>query len=75
MARQHPSHQHTHTDQDHRTHGGQHTHSHTHTGVHTHTHPDVGTHDHPHTGPHAHAHPDEPLVVTTAPASAAQHRP
>ncbi|MFE7323563.1 hydrogenase nickel incorporation protein HypB [Streptomyces sp. NPDC057565] len=77
MARQHPSHQHphTHSNQDHRTHGGQHTHSHTHTGVHTHTHPDVGTHDHPHTGPHAHAHPDEPLVVTTAPASAAEPRP
>jgi hydrogenase nickel incorporation protein HypB len=75
MARQHPSHQHSHTHQDHRTHGGQHTHSHTHTGVHTHTHPDLGTHDHPHTGPHAHAHPDEPLVPTTAPASAAQHRP
>ncbi|MFG2562432.1 hydrogenase nickel incorporation protein HypB [Streptomyces sp. NPDC048496] len=75
MARQHASHQHTHPHEDHRTHGGQHTHSHTHTGVHTHTHPDLGTHDHPHTGPHAHAHPDEPLVVTTAPASAAQHRP
>jgi hydrogenase nickel incorporation protein HypB len=81
MARQHPSHEHTHTHQhthahqDHGTHGGQHTHTHTHTGVHTHTHPDVGTHDHPHTGPHAHAHPDEPLVVTTAPASAAQPRP
>ncbi|MFI6059753.1 hydrogenase nickel incorporation protein HypB [Streptomyces sp. NPDC051286] len=75
MARQHPSHQHTHPHQDHRTHGGQHTHTHTHTGVHTHTHPDLGTHDHPHTGPHVHAHPDEPLVVTTAPASAAQHRP
>ncbi|MEV7234426.1 hydrogenase nickel incorporation protein HypB [Streptomyces sp. NPDC051020] len=67
MARQHASHQHTY--------GGQHTHTHTHTGVHTHTHPDLGTHDHPHTGPHAHAHPDEPFVVTTAPASAAQHRP
>ncbi|MEW2490290.1 hydrogenase nickel incorporation protein HypB [Streptomyces sp. NPDC048411] len=75
MARQHPSHQHTHPHQDDRTHGGQHTHTHTHTGVHTHTHPDLGTHDHPHTGPHAHAHPDEPLVVTTAPASAAQQRP
>ncbi|MFV5993732.1 hydrogenase nickel incorporation protein HypB [Streptomyces sp. NPDC056231] len=67
MARQHPSHQHTH--------GSQHTHTHTHTGVHTHTHPDLGTHDHPHTGPHVHAHPDEPLVVTTAPAPAAQQRP
>ncbi|WP_406423624.1 hydrogenase nickel incorporation protein HypB [Streptomyces sp. NBC_00873] len=75
MARQHPSHQHTHPHQDHGTHGGRHTHSHTHTGVHTHTHPDLGTHDHPHTGPHAHPHPDEPLVATTAPASAAQHRP
>ncbi|MEU0833331.1 hydrogenase nickel incorporation protein HypB [Streptomyces sp. NPDC005969] len=69
MARQHPSHQHTHGSQH------THTHTHTHTGVHTHTHPDLGTHDHPHTGPHVHAHPDEPLVVTTAPAPAAQQRP
>ncbi|MEV0489914.1 hydrogenase nickel incorporation protein HypB [Streptomyces atratus] len=75
MARQHPYQPHAHTHHDHGTHDGQHTHTHTHTGVHTHTHPDIGTHDHPHTGPHAHAHPDEPLVVTTAPVSAAQHRP
>ena len=86
MARQHPYQQHTHTHGDMATHddththrdhgadGGSHTHTHAHTGMHTHTHPDLGTHEHPHTGPHAHAHPDEPLVMTTAPDSAAQYR-
>ncbi|MET8330600.1 hydrogenase nickel incorporation protein HypB [Streptomyces sp. NPDC005181] len=86
MARQHPypehAHSHpdmdspdgTHTHRDHGANGGSHTHTHAHTGMHTHTHPDLGTHEHPHTGPHAHPHPDEPLVVTTAPDSAAQYR-